>query len=261
MRIIAFLLLTGIGAALSVNAPPAAAQAAPQVKSAATPQSRAAERRYRSGFARGITRTDQLPSLQLQAIRRRMISHRRVTYSEIQMLADRGDGLAALFVAKRLSNDPDLIADAIHYYTIACSTGRAGAVSPLVGLLGRSPPGMSAARLEQAEKTLRDHAARRNPVAIAGLIKFYSTGLPFGRKPDEAQKLQRDAAKGGDAKVALDLAISMISEGLSGESEKAEAMNYLRIAEKSPDLKIKTVAATVGRSLQAAPVTEIEVSQ
>ena len=67
--------------------------------------------------------------------------------------------------------------------------------------------------------------------------------------------------KGGDAKVALDLAISMISEGLSDESEKAEAMNYLRIAEKSPDLKIKTVAATVGRSLQAAQVTEIEVSQ
>ena len=57
MRIIAFLLLAGLGAAISVNGPPAAAQVAPQVKAAATPPSKAAERRYRSGFARGITRT------------------------------------------------------------------------------------------------------------------------------------------------------------------------------------------------------------
>jgi TPR repeat protein len=226
-----------------------------QTKQLLTAKEKAAQNRYRKSFAQGITRTDQLPSMQLQSIRKRMISQRSVSYRELQTLADKGDGLAALFVGKRLSGNPDLTADAIHYYTIACSTGRAGAVGPLVSLLARGPTDISQARLSYAETTLRDHATRGNPVAMAALIRFYKSGHPFGMNSEVAQKLQRQAAKGGDGKMALDLAIAMISEGLPDENNKTEALNYLHIAEKSNDLKVKTIAAAVVRTLERTPVT------
>ncbi len=226
-----------------------------------TRKSKADERRYRRGFNQGVTRTDQLNSAQLQGIRKRMIGHRKVSYRELQLLADRGDGLAALYVAKRLSTNPAHNADTIHYYTIACTTGRAGAVAPLARQLKSASNGVSKVRLDQAEATLLQHAARRNPVAIDALVKFYAAGEPFGTNPQEAERLRREAAKGGDSKVALDLAIAMISEGLLDEDEKSEARRYLEIAEKSPELSVKTVAAAVLRQLDAAPVNPIEVSQ
>jgi len=254
------ILLSGAIVAVSfvVCSPNASAETSlpKQTKPPLTAKEKAAEKRYRKSFSQGIIRTDQLPNMQLQSIRKRMISQRSVSYRELQTLADKGDGLAALFVGKRLSGNPNLTADAIHYYTIACSTGRAGAVGPLVSLLARDPTGISQARLSYAERTLRDHAARLNPVAMAALIRFYKSGHPFGLNPKVAEELQRRAAKGGDGKTALDLAISMISEGLPDESNKNEALNYLHIAEKSSDLKVKTIAAAVVRSLESTPVTD-----
>lgn len=258
MRIRILLLNALLAASMLVDNPDARAESTPpkQTKHSVTAKEKAAEKRYRSNFAQGITRTDQLQSIQLQLIRKRMISQRSVSYREIQTLADMGDGLAALFVGKRLSDNPGLTADAIHYYTIACSTGRAGAVGPLVSLLSRNATDISQARLKYAETTLRSHAARGNPVAIAGLVKFYKSGQPFGQNLEAAEDLQRRAAKAGDGKTALDLAIGMISEGLPDESNKAEALNYLHIAEKSNDLRVKTIAAAVVRSLESAPVTD-----
>ncbi|MEK1888624.1 MAG: hypothetical protein AAAB35_13860 [Phyllobacterium sp.] len=257
MRISILLSNAILAASLLAGNPGSRAETSPskQTKPPLTAKEKAAEKRYRKSFAQGITRTDQLPSAQLQSIRKRMISQRSVAYREVQTLADKGDGLAALFVGKRLSANPDLTADAIHYYTIACSTGRAGAVGPLVSLLARDPANLSEARLRYAETTLRDHAARGNPVAAAALIRFYKSGHPFGLNLKVAEDLQRQAAKGGDGKTALDLAIAMISEGLPDESDRAEALNYLHIAERSNDLKVKTIAAAVVRSLESTPVT------
>lgn len=234
---------------------------ASEVASGANPKSKAAVQRYRQGFDQGITRTDQLNDVTLQAIRRRMIARQRVTYKELQMLADRGDGVAAIYLAKRLSANPKLTGDAIHYYTIACSTGRPGAVAPLSRLLKVSSESVSQPRLVQAEKTLRDHAARGNPVAAAQLVKFYKSGRPFGAKPDEVLRLERQAAAGGDSKTALNLAISMISQGLASEDEKEEAEHFLSIAQTSSEPSTSAMAAAVMRQLKKEPMNLVEVSQ
>ncbi|KQV70462.1 hypothetical protein [Rhizobium sp. Root1220] len=250
-----------VGIAICLAGGDAQAVPQPKDKKVETRKSKAEERRYRRGFNQGITHTAQLDSAQLQEIRKRMISHRRVSYRELQMLADHGDGVAALFVAKTLAAKPALNADTIHYYTIASSTGRAGAVAPLARHLASASDRVSKARLDQAEATLLQHAARKNPVAIAALLKFYAKGEPFGPEPQQVERLQREAAKGGNTKVALDLAIAMISEGLSDDEEKSEARSYLAIAETSKELSVKTVAAAVLRKLESAPVNSIEVSQ
>lgn len=227
----------------------------------ADPKSKAAVQRYRQGFNQGVTRTDQLTDPALQAIRRRMIARQRVSYKELQMLADRGDGVAAIYVAKRLAANPKLTADAIHYYTIACSTGRAGAVAPLSRLLSATSETVSEPRLAQAEKTLRDHASRGNPVAAAQLVKFYKSGRPFGAKPDEVLRLERQAAAGGDSKTALNLAISMISQGLAGDQEKEEARHFLTIAKDSAEPSTSAIADAVLRRLEKEPTNLLEVSQ
>jgi len=229
--------------------------------SAEATKSKADTKRYRRGFNQGITRTDQLESVELQSIRRRMIARQRVSYKELQLLADMGDGVAAIYVAKRLAANPKLQADAVHYYTIACSTGRAGAVAPLSRLLSSTTGSVSDPRLVQAEQTLRDHAARGNPVAVAQLIKFYKSGHPFGTKPEEVIRYERQAADSGDAKTALNMAISMISQGLTSEQEKNEARQFLVTAQKSAEPSTKAVAGAVLRRLETEPTNLVEVSQ
>ncbi|MEK1875760.1 MAG: hypothetical protein AAAC50_25590 [Rhizobium altiplani] len=257
MRIHTLLLAFSFAVGIGSNVTPAAAV----TKNAEATKSKADAKRYRQGFNQGITRTDQLEGPELQSIRRRMIARQRVSYKELQMLADRGDGVAALYVAKRLAANPTLKADAVHYYTIACSTGRAGAVAPLSRLLSTETGSISDPRLDQAEQTLRDHAARGNPVAVAQLIKFYKSGHPFGAKPDEVIRLERQAASSGDAKTALDMAISMISQGLTSEQEKKEARQFLITAQTSAEPSTRAVAAAVLRRLDTEPTNLVEVSQ
>lgn len=206
----------------------------------------AAEQKISAGFVRGITRTDQLPSADLRLIRKRMVSHRAASYRQLQLLADRGDGLAAMMVAKQLYGEPALAGDAIHYFTIAASTGRSGAVKPLIALLGRiDGQTINPVRIDAAERILKRHAAKGDIAAAEGLLRLYGRGRPFVDSDRKHASMRASAADQGNTDAALQEAMALLSlvDGRSIHRKKIET--YLQIAASAQDLKTRSVAASL----------------
>lgn len=213
-----------------------------------------AEQRSSTGFVRGITRTDQLPTADLRIIRKRMVSHRSASYRQLQLLADRGDGLAAMMVAKQLYDQAALAGDAIHYFTIAASTGRSGAVKPLIALLGRiDAHAINPVRLGAAERTLERHATKGDTAASEGLLRLYRSGRPFIDSEKKLAVLRAAAADQGNTDAALQEALALLSlvDGKSLHREKITA--YLQIALSAEDLKTRSVAASILSGLNNTP--------
>ena len=213
--------------------------------------------RKKKGFITGITRTDQLPTRELRDARKRMVSNRRLPYRQMQALADRGDSLAALLIAKQLYAKPELSNDALHYFTIAASAGRTGAVKPLLALVRRSEPtDANRKRLAAAEATLRAHASRGDDAAFEGLISAYRAGTPFEDSAKKYAEFRTKAALSGNSTAALEEAISLMSQGETA-TRKEEIEAYLVLAERSDDLKTQSVAGALRRKLAAPdlPVT------
>lgn len=205
-----------------------------------------AQQKSSAGFVRGITRTDQLPSADLRIIRKRMVSHQAASYRQLQLLADHGDGWAAMKVAKQLYGQPALVGDAIHYFTIAASTGRSGAVKPLIALLGRiDGKTINPVRIDAAERTLERHAAKGDIAATQGLLRLYGRGRPFGDSDRKLASMRASAADHGDTSAALQEAMALLSlvDGKSLHRKKIES--YLLIAASAEDLKTRSVAASL----------------
>lgn len=237
LRICGFTLLTAaliVGAAAEANAQP----------------------RRKAGFISGITRTDQLPTPELRGSRKRMVKNQRISYRQLQALADRGDSLAALLVAKQLYQKPEFAKDALHYFTMAAASGRSGAVKPLVALMRMVPPdAANQKRLGAAEAALRAHAARGDDAAFEGLMGAYRSGTPFENSTAKYAEFRASAARRGNANAALEEAISLISStGMTKKRQEIEA--YLVAAERSGDLKTQSVAAALRRKLASAEATE-----
>ncbi|NTE88252.1 hypothetical protein [Agrobacterium rubi] len=219
-----------------------------------------AQQRRKAGFIAGITRTDQLPTLELRDARKRMVKKQRISYRQLQVLADRGDSLAAMLVAKQLYEKPELAKDALHYFTMAAAAGRSGAVKPLVALVRKiDPEPANRKRLDAAETVLRAHAARGDEAAFEGLMGAYRSGTPFENSPAKYAAFRASAAHRGNATAALEEAISLIStNGLTTKRSEIEA--YLVVAERSDDLKTQSVAGALRRKLASAAATESPIS-
>lgn len=211
--------------------------------------------RKKKGFITGITRTDQLPTRELRDARKRMVTNRRLSYRQMQALADRGDSLAALLIAKQLYAKPQLSNDALHYFTIAASAGRSGAVKPLVALVRRSEPtDANRKRLAAAEAALQAHAARGDDAAFEGLISAYRAGTPFENSASKYAEFRAKAAAGGNATAALEEAISLMSQD-NAPTRKKDIEAYLLVAERSDDLKTQSVAGALRRKLAASDLS------
>lgn len=211
--------------------------------------------RKKKGFISGITRTDQLPTQELRDARKRMVSNKRIPYRQMQALADRGDSLAALLIAKQLYEKPELSNDALHYFTMAASAGRTGAVKPLVALVHKAEPGASnMKRLQSAETALKAHAARGDEAAFEGLMSAYRSGTPFEDSAQKYADFRAKAALKGNSTAALEEAISLISLR-DAATRKKEIEAYLVVAERSGDLKTQSVAGALRRKLASTDVT------
>lgn len=160
-----------------------------------------------------VTVTLDLPTWHLQQARRRMLAGRSISYDDMRALADHGDGLAAFRYANRLMDldRPDVLSAAALYYATAALTGRDYAVWPLIRLLRREDIEHSEARLRHLENVLRTLAESGNDPAMTALTRFYASGHPFGPRPAEAEQMQRDRARFGDAEAALDLVMQVMS--------------------------------------------------
>ncbi len=184
-----------------------------------------------------------------------MVTNRRLSYRQMQALADRGDSLAALLIAKQLYAKPQLSNDALHYFTIAASAGRSGAVKPLVALVRRSKPtDANRKRLAAAEAALQAHAARGDDAAFEGLISAYRAGTPFENSAGKYAEFRAKAAAGGNATAALEEAISLISQD-NAPTRKKDIEAYLLVAERSDDLKTQSVAGALRRKLAASDLS------
>ena len=232
----------------------AAVMGAVLVLSAAGPASAATAKR--KGFMPGITRTDQLPTQELRNARKLMVNNKRIPYRQMQALADRGDSLAALLIAKQLYEKPELSNDSLHYFTMAAFAGRAGAVKPMLALVRKAEPTPSnRKRLEAAEAALKAHAARGDEAAFEGLMSAYRSGTPFENSAEKYADLRAKAALKGNSVAALEEAISLMSLADSA-TKKEEIEAYLVVAERAGDLKTQSVAGALRRKLASIDVTE-----
>lgn len=183
----------------------------------------------------------ELPE-ELDEARKRMIAKQFVGVPELRSLADLGDGYASWLLAERLAGRErwDLTSDIAHYYALAADTGRIGGLWRLIDMIERPEfTGVAPARLAWFEKVLLRYAHQGTPGVIEFLIAAYSSGHPFGEKPDAAIAILESIHVGESARVALELASDKIRrEGVTDENAD-QLKRLLEIADTSDKLSIK----------------------
>jgi hypothetical protein len=192
----------------------------------------------------------------LKSIRGRLVRKQRVSFAELRLLADTGDGLAAYRLAQRIvaMEKPAILPDAAHYFSIAVYDGRAYAIRPLVKILGDPGVAISEKRLEHIERALQRQASSGELRAVEGLAHLYKSGVPFGAKPEKAQELLKAVLdKKFDGELALRLAVNIAQKKPLAPSEIAEIRKYLLIAEASDTPGTRAAAQTL---LQSYPEPE-----
>ena len=186
----------------------------------------------------------------MQAIRGRMVARQVVSYEDLQALADSGDDLAAYFLAKRIEafGKPELGEAALHYYARAAYGGRAAAIRPMVKLLDARGASLKPSLLADAQAALEAQAAMDHETAVDALVRYYIQGTPFGSDPKRAEDLLKRSAERGNAQIALDLAMRLLSGAPTAE-KKADAVRYLRLAALSDTLGTRTMAENLLRDV------------
>lgn len=199
----------------------------------------------------------------LELIRHLMVKGETVKYEDLKKLADSGDGLAAYNLAKRLNKSgSDATTTILHYYTMAAAKGLDYAVRPLVSVLRKGADGASQASLDGAERVLEDAARHGDEVATEALAKFYLDGKPFGHNPDKAKALRERMAEAGNGQVAFQLAVQILSSSDASKTDRSKVNDYLKIAAKSDDLGVRTMAENLLRTRTAPEdVAQTEASQ
>lgn len=196
----------------------------------------------------------------LKDLRKSMLKGRDLSDSQLQTLADAGEGLAAARYAKRLEarNDPAFLDDAAHYYSIAVYMGRDFAVPRLIALLGTGDADFGPARLRNIRAVLERAARKGDPLAAAGLGDLLMQGAPFGQDVPGGRALLLAAAKAGDATAAMRLALSEIQGGPGLPPDPDAARRALDLALASPDPGIQAMAKSLARQLAGvtAPAAE-----
>jgi TPR repeat protein len=192
-----------------------------------------------------VTRTSDLPTLELQNIRRRMLADQYISFDEMRRLADAGDGNAAYQYGERLLalDDPDVRSAAALYFASAGLTGRDYAVYELVKLLRDPDLPVSEARLQHLENAMRNLALQGSERAVNALADFYASGEPFGRKPEEVREIMIERAENGDAEAAMDLVRDMMSGETEGDP--AQIRSLLTVVREEGDLGMSAAARTL----------------
>lgn len=187
----------------------------------------------------------------LKDLRKAMLKGRTLSDSQLQTLADAGEGLAAARYAKRLEarDDPAFLDDAAHYYSIAVYMGRDFAVPRLVAILGRPEVEFGPARLRNIRAVLERAARRGDPVAAAGLAGLLLKGERFEPDVAQARVLLLAAAEAGDSKAALRLALDLIrgADGLPPDPDMA--LRALDLAAENPDPGVQAMVLTLKHQL------------
>ncbi len=187
----------------------------------------------------------------LKDMRRAMLAGAEMSDADLRTLADAGEGLAAARFAQRLEerDDPALMDDAAHYYSIAVYVDRDFAVPRLLAILRRSDAEFGPARLRNIREVLDREAKQGNAVAAASLADLLMKGKGFEQDVPQARALLALAAEAGDSQAAIRLALSHFQGAPGFPADPQAARRALELALASPDPGVQSMALTLGRQL------------
>ncbi|GIT91565.1 hypothetical protein JANAI62_20220 [Jannaschia pagri] len=224
-------ILAGIATALAVATGSAGAQGLDLSRLASHDP---AARRIAVTIAPSIQSAADLSSPALIETRRRMARKQPVTIDALRALADAGDGIAALALARRFVEEqrrvrPENLA---HYFGLAAATGRVGGLIGLTEVLDKiAPDTASPARMALLKRTVVAYARAGNPIAVDALLRFDRTGRPFGPLDEDLERLLTDARDAARTQIALHLASAALDAGWDDPTRLIEADRYLAVAE------------------------------
>lgn len=209
-------------------------------------------------FDNKVTRTKDLPSVELQAARKRMVGGGKVSMNTLRALADAGDGLAAFRYARLLQAavPPAKAGAAAHYYAIAAYTGRGFAVSPLAKLLVSEGAAYNPSLLKQSLNAMTIQAISGNAAAAKALGQMYSDGAPFGKDLGQAQHFLGLAGQ-SDPAAALKLGLALMSDPADAALDHVGARAALGLAAQGSNLSARITAENLLRLLDT-PATLAE---
>jgi len=220
----------------------------------------------------GITSSRQLGSPALVAARRALGAGEFVPFSSIRELADRGDGFAALRFAQALENlDTEVaLADIAHYYGVAAATGRGGALNGLIRVLDQiDSDDLSDERSAILKNIVITYTLAGNSRALDAVLRYNLRQEPFGALDEELhnvldEKLS-DVVEGenddGTARLALQLAVSIMRNPASTTEDLNRAEGYVEIAVAAPALQTQLMAENVSTLLEAELQGRAELSE
>lgn len=221
-----------------------------------------AERLAQQKAARLAAKPPVNPAMsRLKALHKRMIAKQELTASEMQELADSGDGLAAFYYARRLEETgrTSVLPSAVHYYAMASYLGRDFAMNRMIALMKSPDVTLSDNQIKSGKDALVKLAHSGKPAAALGLADMYAIGRPFPQDTALSQQWMMQAAKAGDANAAQKLAQAamMPQDGSAPDVATARAALALMIASNEPG-KVAMAQALLARLDATAPT---EVSQ
>lgn len=200
--------------------------------------------------------------LALQDARKRLLSGKRVSYGELQALADARDGVGAFKLAERIQaqGKPELATHALHYFSIAAYQDRSYAVRHMLTILNDSSFDLQPSHLESAEAALRLQARKGNDQAVEGLIRLYSEGRRFGDKRDELEALLAAGKGKTNGDTAYRLAVLLLSDRDRTPEQTDQATRFLTIAKENGSIGMKAAAGNLLAQLKTSETTA-EVQQ
>lgn len=207
--------------------------------------------------------TSHLP-IALQEARKRLLSGKRVSYGELQALADARDSVGAFKLAERIQKqaDPKLATHALHYFAIAAYQDRGYAVRHMMTILNDASLDLQPSHLESAEAALQLQARKGNEQAVEGLIRLYSEGRLFGDKRNELEALLASGAGKKNGDTAFKLAVLLLSDRKRTPEQTEQATRFLAIAKENGSIGMKAAASNLLAQLQTeSSETTTEVQQ
>ncbi|MDA7430835.1 hypothetical protein PGB28_20430 [Primorskyibacter aestuariivivens] len=205
---------------------------------------------------RGITHTNQLPT-SLRPLRKAMVGGAAMSDADLRTLAERGDGLAALRLTKRLKSDglAENAVDIAFYASIAAGAGRVSTLDEMIeALYLLAPEQMPRERLRPVIGVLYAHAWAGNTRALGAVIDLNGRDQLFGEMSEKTRNRLLDMGrKLGTGQIELRLAMKELAENSGDAATRERVIGYLIRAERMGDLAVQAIAQNLRRTLGDVP--------